>query len=74
LLEFIKKGQTSIQVINTDLMNYLPLRRQWKNAGLNIKDCTCQLCQKKGNCPFVYDINSVNGDCIIEKIKEDGQE
>jgi hypothetical protein len=55
-------------------MNYLPLRRQWKNAGLNIKDCTCQLCQKKGNCPFVYDINSVNGDCIIEKIKEDGQE
>jgi len=54
-----------------DITDYLPLRRKWKDAGLDINRCTCQFCQKRMKCPLTFDLSNINGNCVIEKIKKE---
>ena len=50
-----------------DKTDYLPLRREQKDARLDIKKCTCLKCEEQDKSPRAYDVYNYDGDCIMEK-------
>jgi len=48
-------------------MDFTLAWREWVKHNLDIKDCTCNECDKVEKCSYTYDLYNIDGDCIMEK-------